>query len=245
MFYVSRRISSIYLAENLDRRVAVHPLGELVGQELVGWSPGFVTVWLGVRRRAVPQLLCPHKDREVWFSMGENHENLFLLRGIATVKPPQRPKRLKSPQGARGGSVRFKRLMRPKPPHRGLCPSGWEPEGGRPSTPGRCVAVFFAALAFSLSANSLLTAAPITSALMLYCSRLRQEPCCPPGPNPPSRGAVSRKCALSAISAHSSSAGSSSSPTDSLILFLFVLFDGRPDNYYGFDDCVRRVERFV
>ena len=36
---------------------------------------------------------------------------------------------------------------------------------------------------------------------MLYCSRLRQEPCCPPGPNPPSRGAVSKKYAKSAISA--------------------------------------------
>jgi hypothetical protein len=104
-----------------------------------------------------------------------------------------------------GGSVRLKRLMRLKPPpHRGevcalsaLCALSpriggfglfdWEPEGGRP--------------AFSLSANSLLTAASITSALMLCCSRLRQEPCCPPGPNPPSRGAVSRKCAKSAISA--------------------------------------------
>jgi len=100
--------------------------------------------------------------------------------------------------------------MRPKPPpHRGevcalsalcalspriggFCPPGQEPEGGRPSTPGRGVAVFFGALAFSLSANSLLTAVQITSALMLYCSRLRQEPCCPPGPNPPSRGAVSK-----------------------------------------------------
>jgi hypothetical protein len=35
MFCDSRRISSIYLAENLDRRVAVHPLGELVEQEAV------------------------------------------------------------------------------------------------------------------------------------------------------------------------------------------------------------------
>ena len=27
--------------------------------------------------RAVSQLLWPHKDREVWFSLGENHENVF------------------------------------------------------------------------------------------------------------------------------------------------------------------------
>ena len=60
----------------------------------------------------------------------------------------------------RGGSVRLKRHMRLKPPpHRGevcalsalcalspriggFCPSGQEPEGGTPSTPGRGVAVF-------------------------------------------------------------------------------------------------------
>jgi hypothetical protein len=27
--------------------------------------------------RAVLQLLGPHKDREVWFSLGENHEKVF------------------------------------------------------------------------------------------------------------------------------------------------------------------------
>jgi len=29
--------------------------------------------------RAVSQLLCPDKDREVWFSLGENHEKAFRL----------------------------------------------------------------------------------------------------------------------------------------------------------------------
>jgi hypothetical protein len=104
-------------------------------------------------------------------------------------------------------------------------------------------------LAFSLSANSLLTAAPITPALMLYCSRLRQEPCCPPGPNPPAEERFQKntlKARLARLAPYSSSAGSSSSPTDSLILFLFVLSDGRPDDHYGFGDYVRTfVEKML
>jgi hypothetical protein len=35
--------------------------------------------WNRPDSKAVPQLLCPHKDREVWFSLGENHENLFCF----------------------------------------------------------------------------------------------------------------------------------------------------------------------
>jgi hypothetical protein len=117
------------------------------------------------------------------------------------------------------------------------------PQSGGPSTPGLGVAVFFAALAFSLSANSLLTAAPITSALMLYCSRLRQEPCCPLGPNPPSGGAVSKKrSAKRAISVRTTLflfCRFFVFRYRFLVFFLFVLFDGRPEDYYGFGDCVR------
>jgi hypothetical protein len=30
----------------------------------------------------------PHKDREVWFSLIENHEKVLALRSTPTVKPP-------------------------------------------------------------------------------------------------------------------------------------------------------------
>jgi hypothetical protein len=149
--------------------------------------------------------------------------------------------RLKPP-AASGGSVRFKRLMRPKPPRRGLLSlrlgtRRWKAVHAR----SRCGGLFRGLGFFPL--GKLLAhcrADHIRIDAVLFAASTRTL--LPPGPNPLSRGAVSKKYAKSAISAISALfifRRFFVFPTDSLILFLFVLSDGRPDDYYGFCDCVR------
>jgi hypothetical protein len=57
--------------------------------------------------RAVSQLLWPDKDREVWFSLGENHEKAYRFLASTVVRLLGLSRARKNNYGNHGGALFF------------------------------------------------------------------------------------------------------------------------------------------